>query len=496
MSPAEHLLALDIGTTSAKAVLHRMGEGIVAARTRPYQTHYPRPHYAEQDPEEVLRAVIRVVEDLVRTSGVEPGSVAALAFDGVWQSLLPVTARGRALARAMLWSDFRALPQSERLRQELDPARVLERTGCTIHPMYFAPRLLWFQEEAQEVFRRAERFVSLKEYILFHLFGHFRADLSIASGTGLLNMAAGDWDQELLQAVGAPPGLLSELVEPVSFMPQGLKKEPARAMGLRDGLPGVVGAADGAMAHLGSVGLARDRMSLTVGTGAALRKILSEPRVLPGREAWCYYLAQGRWLQGGIVHDAGNVMRWFADRFLQGGREEEDVFELINASSRAVEPGAEGLFFLPFLGGERCPHYRPQARGCLHGLSFRHGLEHLARALMEGIAFRLKTVYQMLAGDDRPELVITGGLLKSDTWLQIMADYFGQPLHLPGVQETTAWGTVLVGLRALGKIGRLEEVDRGWVRTGGSLEPDPRVHRIYRRCHQRYLELYDKIYGD
>jgi gluconokinase len=487
------LLSVDIGTTSAKAVLFRHESGIDGLETESYSTSYPRPGYVEQDPEEILAAVGRAIRRLVDNTRISPAEIDAIVFDGVWQSMVPVDRDGMALTRASIWSDTRSLPQNERLKKRLDTDEVKRRTGCSLHPMYFLSRLAWMQEEAPEVFQRAERFVSIKEYVIQHLFGVRKVDRSIASGTGLLNMRTLDWDADLLSEVDLTPDRFSKCVEPTLILP-GLRRESASGLGLREGTPGVIGAADGAQSHLGSVGLAETRMSLTVGTGAALRRRMRSPGIVPGTEAWCYYLAEGNWLRGGVLHDAGNALRWFADTLMPPAGEGEDVFNRMNSLSAEIPVGAEGLCFIPLLGGERCPHYRPQAKGALYGLTFSHTRAHLVRALMEGLAYNLYSVYRMLVTDSEPDLVVTGGILKSPTWLQIVADFFGKTLWLPRTPEAAAWGGVLIGLRALGAIESLEE-STALVDFAGKRDPDQSRSARYRDLLGTYEQLYEDLYG-
>jgi gluconokinase len=487
------LISVDIGTTSAKAVLYRQDFGIEGQEIESYATSYPRPGHVEQDPEEVLAAVGHVIRRLVENTRIDAKEIDAMVFDGVWQSLVPVGRDGSALARASLWADTRSIRQNERLKERIDTEEARRRTGCPLHPMYFLSRLAWMQEEAPDVFRRAEKFVSVKEFVIQRLFGVSKADRSIASGTGVWNMSTRDWDAELLSEVGLTPYRFSECVEPTVIL-RGLRRESASHLGLIDGTPAVIGGADGAFAHLGSVGLAESRMSLTIGTGAALRRRMSSPRIVPGTEAWCYYLAEGNWLQGGVLHDAGNALRWFADTIMPPAGEAEDVFGLMNRLAAETPIGAEGLCFIPLLGGERCPHYRPQARGALYGLAFSHTRAHLVRALMEGLAYNLYSVYRMLVPDSEPDLVVTGGILKSPTWLQIVADFFGRTLWLPRIPEAAAWGGVLIGLRALGAMRSLEECT-AFLDFSGKQEPDPARNAQYRKLLDTYEQLYWDLYG-
>jgi gluconokinase len=173
---------------------------------------------------------------------------------------------------------------------------------------------------------------------------------------------------------------------------------------------------------------------------------------------------------------------------------DEQTFLEMNRLAKEIPPGSDGLYFLPLFGGDRCPHYRPDARGAVLGLTFSHGRAHMVRALMEGLAYHLYSVYRMLAPDTEPDLVVTGGILKSPVWLSIISDLFGKDLYLPGVQEATAWGGVLIGLRAIGELKSMEEVS-GYITTSGMQEPNVRNKSVYRNLINEYDEIYTKVYG-
>lgn len=489
-----YLISIDIGTTHTKAVLYLHGTGIVCQESEGYDTYYPRPGWVEQDPDEILRSVLNVTRRLVQKSHVAPGSIGALVFTGIVQSLIPVAKDGHPLDRASTWADMRSLTQNERLKLRLDSEEVKQRTGCTLHPMYFPSRLAWMKQETPEVFQSAVHFISIKEYIIAHLFGVYQVDYSVASGSGLWNMHTRNWDAALLQEVGLSADRFSECIEPTAYISGGLLPEAAASIGLLAGTPGIIGAFDGAQSHLGSVGTSDERMSLTVGTGAALRRRMPTPRVIPGSEAWCYYMADDNWLLGGVIHDAGNAMRWFADNLMDPSMPVEQIFEEMNRLANQVPAGADGLFFLPLFGGDRCPHYRPDARGAVTGLTFSHGRGHLVRALMEGLAYHLFSVYRMLAPHSEPDLVVTGGILKSPIWLKIVSDLFGKVLYLPGAAEATAWGGVLIALRALGELDSLHGTS-AFLTTSGMQQPEDSQHEVYRRLIAEYDEVYKKLFG-
>lgn len=494
-SSGSYLVSVDIGTSSAKAILCTVAGAIVAEERAPYPCYYPEPGWAEQDADEVLSAVVEVIRRLVRRVDVAVASVEAIVFGGIWHSFLPLDAEGRPLCRALTWADVRSAKENTLLRARLDNEDVKTRTGCALHPMYFLSKILWLKNQAPDLYARTARFASIKEYILFRLYGTRVVDRSIASGTGAWNMATGDWDYELLAAAGVGEARFSECVEPTSMM-RGLKPSYAAAMGLSQGTPAVVGAADGALAHLGAVGFAEDRMSLSAGTSIALRLKRSEPQTVRGSEAWCYYLADGSWLQGGVAHDGGNTLRWFADNILAARPEDEKVFDRMNELARRAAPGASGLYFFPLFGGERCPNYRPDARGGIIGLSFNHGAAQLTRALYEGLAFCIRALYRMLSGDARPDLVVTGGILKSPVWLEIVADCVGEPLWRPAVEESAAWGGVVLGLKAIGAYSDLASASSALVDAAPAVEPVPVREAAYERIMSEYEKLYERVYAD
>jgi gluconokinase len=490
MKRKDYIIALDIGTTSTKGMIIDLQGNIHDLRSLSYQAYYSDENKVEQDPEDVFHAVIDVVHFLVYKNRINPRSIMALSFGGILHSMIPVDQNCKSLNRALIWADSRSLEESDHLRQNLDIGQVKNRTGCTIHPMYFLPRLLWFKERESSIFKETYKFISIKEYVLYKLFGNFIVDRSIASGTGIWNMSKMDWDIDLLQYIGMSPDKLSRIVETTHIM-KGLNAKYADEMGLLTGTPGIVGASDGPLAHLGSVGLSDNEMSITVGTGAALRRRVSSPVVLKEGEAWCYYMIENNWLLGGIIQDAGIVMKWFSDSFMHE-TDNAKKFSLLNEYAEEIKPGSEGLLFFPSLGGERCPHDNPHLRGAVLGLSFNHNMKHLVRALMEGISYRLYSVYKMLTYDRDLELVVSGGILKSPTWLQMVSDFFGKTLWKVGVQEASTWGAFILGLRALGIINRLDEIN-DYVSRGDKIEPDMRNYNMYQNLYKSYNETYEEV---
>jgi gluconokinase len=489
MKEQNYIVALDIGTTSTKGILHSLEQGTVGSCTRQYRTYFEAPGMAEQDPNEVLDAVLAVIRELVKQCP-RPSAVASLVFGGILHSVLPVDAHGSAMARAMIWSDMRARKQCTVLREKLDPSAVHKRTGCPLHPLYLAPRLLWYREQNPSLFVKTVRFISIKEYVLHRLFGRYVVDRSVASGTGLMNIASFDWDDDLLQQTDIPKSKLSEIVDTSHVMT--LRDGPARLLGLGAGTTGIIGGADGPLAHLGSVGTNPSFMSLTVGTSAAIRKAIEQPTYVPGTEAWCYYMTENRWTLGGVVHDAGNLFQWFSKHVL-GEEREDHVFELLETDCRHLGPGSEGLYFLPFMSGERSPFYNPRARAAMLGMSFSHSRAHILRAMAEGIAFRIHSVYGVLDPQRKADLVLTGGILRSSAWMQITADFLGRRLYRSSHESASALGAALIAMRALEYIDTLDEVN-DMVEPVATVEYNTGAHEAYKRIVTDYADYYKRLF--
>jgi gluconokinase len=498
MKNREYIIAIDIGTTLTKGILYRVNAGIEDTAVASHQIHCPLPGIVEQDPDEVCSGVERVIYEL--SDRIKPSSINALVFGGILHSFIPVDSKKKPLNRALIWADLRSLEECEALRERIDIEEVKRRTGCTLHPLYFLPRIIWFRDRLPDIFKKTWKFISIKEYVLLKLFGSLLVDRSIASGTGIWNMHTMDWDEELLGIAGIGKERLSPVVELTTILRRKRSSGNTKS-GLPGDVPVVIGGGDGPLAHLGSAGLKRGMMSLTVGTSGAVRRSTPQPEVLNGKEAWCYYLGENNWITGGVIHDAGVVLQWLSTRVFDDSSKNktninilrEDIFKIMNEALKNVPPGSEGLIFLPILGGERTPHYNPSARGALIGMSYAHSREHILRALIEGIAYRLLSVYEMLSPEKYTELVVTGGILKSPSWMQIIADFFGKRLLIPAIREAAAWGAVLIAMKALGMIETLDKVEN-YVRIGGHIDFNPEAHLIYKRVREIYDSYYKKIY--
>jgi gluconokinase len=484
-------VGIDIGTTSCKGIVVDLKGKCLGEATSPYSILSPCASWAEQDPEAVFAGVIEAVRRAVLASRASPEEIWALSFSGALHSLLAVDEEGIPLTKALIWADTRSKECSLRLREEHDAHQIYKRTGCPLHPMYPASKIIWIRENLPSAYRKAHKFISLKEYVLYKLLNRYLVDRSIASATGLFNIHELDWDYDTLQIVGITADRLSEHVATTTVF-EGLEPRYAQAMGIPSDVLVIIGAGDGPLSNLGVGSVEPGQATCTIGTSGALRVLSQEPKSDERERTWCYLLTDEAWVVGGAINNAGLVYQWFRERFYP----EEDRYEILDEEAAQVGVGSEGLIFLPYLTGERSPNWNPNARGVLFGLSLRHDRRHFLRAIMEGVAYRMYSVLLALeevAGEIR-EIRGSGGFLRSLLWVQIMADVFGREIIIPQVVETTSMGAVFLAMYALGHIRDLRDA-REYVPVKVCYYPNMKNHELYLRLFDIYQAVYEGVAG-
>jgi gluconokinase len=496
---APYFIGIDVGTTSTKAIAFS-GDGQVKAQsTQLYGLQVPQPGWAEQNPEEILAAVVAAVAQVMEQ--VEPGSVAALGFSAAMHSVIAMDQDDKALTPAMIWADNRSVKQVERLKQDDTGHALYLRTGTPIHPMSPLPKLLWLRETMPDVFQAAAHFISIKEYIFHCWFDRYIVDYSIASATGLFNLNQLQWDEDALSLVGITPDRLSQLV-PATHILRGINPAFAEAIGLHPYTPVVIGANDGVLANLGVGAITPSQVALTIGTSGAVRSVVSKPVTDPQGRTFCYALTEDHWVIGGPSNNGGIILRWLRDEFCHAEVEQAmqmgvDPYDVMIAQTMEIPPGAEGLLCLPFLAGERAPYWNANARGIFFGVGLNHHRSHFIRAVMEGILFNVYNISQALSELVQPaaEIHASGGFARSQFWLQMTADIFGSTVVLPEVFEASSFGAAVLAMYATGHLSRLEDVNHLiWGSNAQSsshlYQPNCANTERYRRLFKIYQQLY------
>jgi gluconokinase len=492
-----YVIGIDIGTTNTKAVAFTdRGETISeASSTYPVISELPGRH--ELDPDRLLEAVLQVLkevlDELEGVRGVSKGEqLAGIAFSCAMHSLILVDEEGKPMTRAVTWADLRSKPFAEKLKAGEAGRMIYHHTGTPIHPMSPLCKLMWFRSEEPELFRRAARFISIKEYIWWRLFGEYEVDYSLASCTGLFDIRTLGWYGPSLEQAGIGPERLSK---PVPCMHTARRRRPD----FRDldelpaDLPFIIGSADGCLANLGTHVMKPGETALTIGTSGAVRMMAEGPAPDPKERIFNYVLTEKHYVCGGATNNGGNAVQWFVER-CTGQSIAADELEKQVVEAFTVEPGCDGLLFLPFLLGERAPFWNANASAVFFGLRPEQDHRHLLRAVLEGVSYSL---YQIGVSLEETvgaigQIYASGGFIHSPEWLQLIADVFGRRVVVTDGADASATGAAMMGLYALGLVQELDAA-AALVRTRETYEPNEKRHRIYKERAGAFCVLYERL---
>jgi gluconokinase len=481
------VVGVDIGTTSAKAVAFTAGGSAVGSGQVGYPLLSPKPSYAEQDADQVREAATAAAAEAVREATAAGHRVAGLAFSAAMHSLIGLDATGRPVTPVLTWADSRAADQAARLRAEARGLALHKRTGTPVHPMSPVVKLRWYAEQQPSVAARVRHWVGIKEYLLHQFTGDLVVDHGVASATGMFNLEHEVWDAEALAYAGVTADQLPEPVPTTQVLP--LTREGATRLGVPGDTPLVIGSSDGPLANLGLGAIRPGSVACSIGTSGALRVAADRPQVDDRGRVFCYVLAPGRYIIGGAVNNGGIVLEWLGDTvapdLAAGGPQ-----ALVDLAA-TVPAGSGGLLFLPYLLGERAPHWSGQPRGVYLGLTREHRREHLLRAGLEGVCLQLAVVLASLgeAGVDVREIRATGGFSRSALWRRILAGAFARPVGFASSPEGSSLGAALLGMAT---IGMLDSLDRAadLVQVTHQERPDPGESAAYARL----LPIFDDAY--
>ncbi|MEJ8547433.1 gluconokinase [Brevibacillus borstelensis] len=491
-------MGLDIGTTSTKGVLSNLSGDILAESMVEYPIHQPQPGYAEQDPDEISRAVWMVARQLMRAEAVQTGHLAAIGFSSAMHSVILVDEAHQPLTPCIIWADNRSAAEATELLESGAGLELYRKTGTPIHPMSPLTKLRWMSRMRPQLLKGAHKVISIKEYVLYQLCKTYAVDYSIASTTGLFNLSGLEWDREALEYAGIRPDQLSRPV-PTTHILEITERKRAAELGIPPQTPIVIGASDGVLANLGVGAITGESAAITIGTSGAVRTVRQEPLTDERMRSFCYTLTEGYWVVGGPINNGGIALKWFKDQFAGdelalAAKTGENVYDIITREAARIQPGSEGLLFLPYLTGERAPHWNAQARGVFFGAGLNHRRQHFIRAVLEGVIFSAFSVYQSLMPTEQSakSLLATGGFVRSPVWLQMTADVFGVPVLVPASRESACLGAVMLAMLATGAASSLDET-RSLVRITDTYIPNEKHTEAYRELYALFADVYRSL---
>jgi xylulokinase len=486
------LMGIDLGTSSTKTVLIDPAGRVLGLAAHEYPVDTPRPGWAEQDPETWVAAAVATMAEALAQARAAPDEVAGIGLSGQMHGTVCLGRAGHALRPAIIWADQRSGDQVARVYRELGAQRLGAWTGNPLATGFMLASWLWLRDAVPDVAEATATLLLPKDYLRYRLTGELGSEPSDGSSTLLFDTAGRCWSGPLLEALNIDPSILPP-VHPSADVAGGLHPGIASRTGLRAGTPVVFGGSDQALQALGHGVVEPGTVSCTIGTGGQLFAPASAPVYDPQLRLhlFCHVLPDCWHLEAAILA-AGLSLRWLRDNVLQGWS-----YAALADAAAQVPPGSERLFFLPYLAGERTPHMDPQATGAFVGLTLRHGREHLARAVMEGVVFALRQGLDLMlqqVGVSAERIVASGGATAHPLWLQLQADIFNRPIYRTATFESAAVGAALLaGVGAGVYADALEASRRTVVWSDEVIEPVPENAGRFAEAYQTYCQLYPAL---
>lgn len=484
-------LGLDISTTGAKALLIDAQGNVVSSATTPLALSTPKPRWSEQDPYEWWDGITRSIRAALKKAGVDGDMVRAVGLTGQMHGLVLLDESGAVLRPAILWNDQRTGAQCDEIRQRMGKARFIQITGNDALTGFTAPKILWVQAHEPEVYTKAAHVLLPKDYVRFRLTGAYAMDKAGGAGTVLMDIEARDWSDEVLDALEIPAEWLPPTFEGPAITGE-VSAQAATATGLAPGTPIVGGGGDQAAGAVGVGAVEPGIVSVVLGTSGVVFAATPAPYVEPeGRlHAFCHAVPE-TWHLMGVMLSAAGSLRWYRDTLAPGV-----AYDELLAPAADVPVGSEGLFFLPYLTGERTPHPDPLARGAFVGLTVRHKQTHLTRAVLEGVAFGLRDSFRLIKAAGLGEITqvrVSGGGAKSALWRQILADVLDQTLITVNTTEGAAYGAALLAGVSAGAWPTVPAACEATIKAVDGTEPQPEHVAAYDARYPQYRALYPAL---
>ncbi|MDQ3681454.1 MAG: gluconokinase [Bacteroidota bacterium] len=478
------VIGIDIGTGSTKAVAVNDSEGVFCSVQKPYATTHTREGYNEQDLETIWQAVVHCIKELLPK--LETHST-TIAFSSAMHSLVAVDNKGVPLTPLIIWSDTRSASIAESLKNSAEGEAFYTATGTPVHAMSPLCKIKWLKENSPAVFRQTAKFISIKEYIWWKLFGVYEIDYSIASATGLFAIENLGWYKKALSWAGITVSQLSQPVNTVHARQQ-IAPHIASLLNLTTNTTFIIGASDGCLANIGSFALQPGIAAITIGSSGAVRVFSKVPILHFPSMPFSYRLDSESYICGGPINNGGIVIQWLLKNFLMIDVPDVTDYDSLFEKIKTIKAGCEGLLFLPYLTGERAPVWDAKSCGTFFGLGMHHTAAHMIRAAVEGVCFAIYDTLQMMEDSTTPvkQLQVSGGFTQSTAWLQMIADVTGKKLNLVQTEDASAIGAAYLALQTLGI---------RYTTSQQTIAIKPRMdhHRIYQQNFSIYKSLYPSL---
>ena len=490
-----YLLGLDIGTSGIKALLVSSEGKIISSKTESYPLATPHSGWAEQSPYDWWEATVKAIRETISDNPINPSEIKGISLSGQMHSSVFLDEKMEVIRPAILWSDTRTSEQCQEIYTKVGGLNQLIRyVSNPALEGFTAPKILWLKENEPENYKKVKHILLPKDYIRYRLTGELFTEVSDAAGTLLFDVIKKRWSTSLLKKLEIDPELLPPVLN--SFDPAGrVTKNIADQTGLTPGTPLIAGGADNACGAVGSGITEEGRVMVSVGSSGVVLAQTDNPQPdQKGRIHLFNHACPNSWYMMGVTLSAGMSYGWLEKKLFNRRLSYTELDQL----AEEIEPGSEGLIFLPYLYGERTPHNDANARGVYFGISGKHDQRHFTRSVLEGVTFALKDSLELIKdkGVKIKEIRAIGGGAKSRVWQQILADILGEEINLLNVEEGPAFGAALIAGVGVGVYSSFAEAVNRIIKVKKTIVPRIQNSERYNQYYQLYKKLYYSLKED
>ena len=496
-----YFLGIDVGTSGTKTLVMDAAGKILAEATQNYPLHSPKPLWTEQDPEDWWKATVATVRAVVKKAKLKAADVKAIGLSGQMHGSVFLDKKNQVIRPALLWNDQRTAAECEEIESRAGGRKkLIQMVANPALTGFTAPKILWLRNKEPKNFDKLKKVLLPKDDVRRRMTGEFATDVSDASGMLLLDVTKRTWSKKLLSALELDESLLAKCYESEEVTGN-LTKEAAAELGLSTSCVVVGGAGDCAANAVGTGVVKTGVLSTSIGTSGIMFVHSDEVQIDPlGRLHTFCHAVHGKWHMMGVSLTGGGALQWFTEKISADlfAKNKKGAFDVLTKEAAAVPTGSEGLFFLPYLAGERTPHADPHARGCFIGLTLKHARGHLARSVMEGVGYAMRDSLAIIQSLGVPvsEIRASGGGSKSPLWRQIQADVFGQGVVTINAEQGPAYGVALLAAVGAGAFKNIEEACEATIFTVKTTPLNKTAAKVYDLAFPLYQQLYRSLKKD
>jgi xylulokinase len=484
-------MGIDVGTGSTRTLLVDSGGRVLAGCTAPHEEiRMERPVWAEQRPENWWDASREAIAGALAQAGVSGTQVRGIGLSGQMHGLVILDDASQVIRPALIWCDQRSQPQVDAIVSTVGREDILRYTANPVLTGFTLPKLLWVRDNEPRLFARVRHLLLPKDYIRFRLTGEYATDVSDASGTSLFDVVHRRWSFEMVDRLGLYRAILPACYESSDITGR-VTAEAAAVTGLAPGTPVAGGGGDQASSAVGNGIVEPGTVSCTLGTSGVVFAHMDNVAYDPaGRVHTFCHAVRGKWHVMGVTQGAGLSLQWFRNQLAPGAE-----YDALTTEAALSPTGSQGLFWLPYLMGERTPHLDATARGGWIGLTAKHQRADLIRSILEGVSFSQRDCLDLIEelGIVVRSVRVSGGGARSPFWRQLLANIFNKPVVTLETQEGSAYGAALLALAATGEYASVPEVCHAAIRETASVSPRPAEAKFYAQAHNIYQSLYPAL---